>query len=54
MHSNRTPNFSLYLNDFSEKIKGDYERAQFADDTSILCRYMNQEKQLQQKLKKFY
>ena len=29
----------LYVNDFSEKIKGDFELVQFADDTSILCRY---------------
>ena len=31
--------FYLYVNDFSEKIKGDFELVQFADDTSILCRY---------------
>ena len=31
--------FLLYVNDFSEKIKGDFELVQFADDTSILCRY---------------
>ena len=31
--------FLLYVNDFSEKIKGDFELIQFADDTSILCRY---------------
>ena len=31
--------FLLYVNDFSEKIKGDFEFVQFADDTSILCRY---------------
>ena len=31
--------FLLYVNDVSEKIKGDFELVQFADDTSILCRY---------------
>ena len=31
--------FLLYVNDFSEKIKGNFELVQFADDTSILCRY---------------
>ena len=31
--------FLSYVNDFSEKIKGDFELVQFADDTSILCRY---------------
>ena len=31
--------FLLYVNDFSEKIKGDFELVQFADDTNILCRY---------------
>ena len=31
--------FLLYVNDFAEKIKGDFEVVQFADDTSILCRY---------------
>ena len=31
--------FLLYVNDFSEKFKGDFELFQFADDTSILCRY---------------
>ena len=30
-------NFLLFINDFSEKIKVDFELAQFADDTSILC-----------------
>ena len=29
----------LYVNDFSKKIKRDFELVQFADDTSILCRY---------------
>ena len=32
-------NFLLYVNDFSEKIKSDFELVQFADDTSILCQY---------------
>ena len=31
--------FLLLVNDFSEKIKGDYELTQFADDASSLCRY---------------
>ena len=31
--------FLLYVNIFSEKIKGDFQLVQFADDTSILCRY---------------
>ena len=31
--------FLSYVNDFSEKIKGDFELVQFADDTSILCQY---------------
>ena len=31
--------FLLYVNDFSEKIKGELELVQFADDTSILCQY---------------
>ena len=31
--------FLLYVNHFSEKIKGDFELVQFADDSSILCRY---------------
>ena len=31
--------FLLYVIDFSEKIKIDFENVQFADDTSILCRY---------------
>ena len=31
--------FLLYVNDFSEKINGDFELVQFADDTSFLCRY---------------
>ena len=31
--------FLLYVDHFSEKIKGDFELVQFADDTSILCRY---------------
>ena len=29
--------FLLYVNDLSEKINGDFELLQFADDTSILC-----------------
>ena len=33
------PIFLLYVNDYSEKIKGDFELVQFADETSILCRY---------------
>ena len=28
-----------YVNDCSEKIEGDFELVQIADDTSILCRY---------------
>ena len=31
--------FLLYVNDSSEKNKGDFELVQFADNTSILCRY---------------
>ena len=31
--------FVLYVNHFSEKIKGDFELVQFADNSSILCRY---------------
>ena len=31
--------FLLYVNDFSDKFKGDFELVQFAYDTSILCRY---------------
>ena len=29
----------LYVKDFSEKIKCDFELVQFANDTSVLCRY---------------
>ena len=32
----RPPIFLLYVEDFSEKIKGEFELVQFADDTSIL------------------
>ena len=31
--------FPLYVNDFSEKIKEDFELVQHADDTSFLCRF---------------
>ena len=31
--------FVFYVNHFSEKIKGDFELVQFADNSSILCRY---------------
>ena len=31
--------FLLYVINLSEKIKDDFELVQFADDTSILCRY---------------
>ena len=31
--------FLLYVKNFSEKNKGDFELVKFADDTSILCRY---------------
>ena len=31
------PVIFLYVNDFSEKIKVDFELVQIADDTSILC-----------------
>ena len=32
-------NFLVYVKGFSEKIKGDFELVQFADDTSVLWRY---------------
>ena len=31
--------FLLYVNDFSEEFRGDFELVQFADDTIILCWY---------------
>ena len=31
--------FLLYVNDFLEKFKVDFELVQFADETSVLCRY---------------
>ena len=31
--------FLLYINDFSEKLEGEYDAVQFADDTSIICKF---------------
>ena len=32
-------NFLLYVNDFSEKLEGENDVVQFADDTSIICKF---------------
>ena len=31
--------FLLYVNDFSEKLEGENDVVQFADDTSIICKF---------------
>ena len=35
--------FLLYLNDFSEKLEGENDVVQFADDTSIICEFERNE-----------
>ena len=36
-------NFLLYINDFSEKLEGENDIVQFADDTSIKCKFESNE-----------
>ena len=43
--------FLLYVNDFSEKLEGENDVVQFADDTSIICKFERNEN-IPQKLKK--
>ena len=38
-NSVRTSFFLLYVNDFSEKLEGENDVVQFADDTSIICKF---------------
>ena len=42
----------LYVNDFSEKLKGENDVVQFADDTSIICKFERNEN-TSKKLKKY-
>ena len=35
--------FLLYVNDFSEKLEGENDVVQFADDTSIICKFEREE-----------
>ena len=35
--------FLLYVNDFSEKLEGENDVVQFADDTSIICKFERNE-----------
>ena len=35
--------FLLYVNDFSEKLEGENDIIQFADDTSIICKFERNE-----------
>ena len=44
--------FLLYVNDFSEKLEGENDLVQFADDTSIICKFERNEN-IPQKMKKF-
>ena len=44
--------FLLYVNDFSEKLDGENNVAQFADDTSIICKFERNENIPQKILKK--
>ena len=44
--------FLLYVNDFSEKLEGENDVVQFADDTSIICN-LNVMKIFPKKLKKY-
>ena len=39
--------FRLYVNDFSEKLEGENDVVQFADDTSIICKFERNENILQ-------
>ena len=43
--------FLLYVNDFSEKLEGENEVVQFADDTSIICKFERNEN-IPQKIEK--
>ena len=44
--------FLLYVNNFSEKLEGENDVVQFADDTSIICKFERNEN-IPQKLKKY-
>ena len=37
------PLFLFYVNDFSEKLEGENDVVQFADDTSIICKFERNE-----------
>ena len=43
--------FLLYVNDFSEKLEGENDVVQFADDTSIICKFERNEN-IPQKIEK--
>ena len=43
--------FMLYVNDFSEKLEGENDVVQFADDTSIICKFERNEN-IPQKIEK--
>ena len=44
--------FLLYVNDFSEKLEGENGVVQFADDTSVICKFERNEN-IPKKLKKY-
>ena len=45
--------FLLYVKDFSGKLEGENDDVQFADETSIICKFESNEN-IRQKMKKKY
>ena len=44
--------FLLYVNDFSEKLEGENDVVQLADDTSIICK-LERDENIPQMLRKY-